>query len=656
MSLRKNPRRSVTASKSVREKKISAPIPIKDEDGFPIRTPGSGVATSTLGNEHDATQVQLRNSAFTAPRFAPYRDGSSSQYSAEPLPQSQRSGVSTHEPLPEIEHQQSNTSQVLRRSSAMSRRSVSMRGRPQRKKSSFRTVVGRIFGKKQKGTSISSPIGSSDGPPDTGWAGQHRSVPPVNKSPKGSLYQKRSNSLPINELDRALHSNAINGDQFTIYNGDNATTGGLSDIDGQSRPRRATTPSRLYTPNRTPGYVGWAGLSPRPATVRGSRATPDIVDPESIGYAVTSGSNPHRRSRSLGELQNAALKQGGVVRRRSDEIKYWRESYEPGPLSPLSSNKPDAEDNLIGDNIETPQDEGQVLTPPQPFNFGPLGEMAGMKITEAASLETRVSKLEARFVEMERVVSMNSKLPTKASHILQDPARRRSDNDYSSLRTGLRTESSDFSLPKMKPSVELRPDTADISPCNTRPTSKSTDEPYEVSFQGHPYLDPTAQNLPQIVAPRPLSTSTTVRGHSSSSPTLPILPKDGVITAERYTALVNMILAEQAARRHLENIVENLQAQIRAMQPPGSTPYPQPSPSMRLEDRDFTGFEQNAALIDAEANHQRNEDFQAQSDAKPDFTGEEFGMHLRTGSQEEREAVRTMSLGEITLGKRLQRV
>ncbi|RFU26313.1 hypothetical protein B7463_g10025, partial [Scytalidium lignicola] len=659
MSLRKNPRRSVTTGGSIRDKKISAPIPIKDDDEFPVRTPASGVVitSSSPGNEYDDPQVQLRNSAFTTPRFAPYRDGGSSQYSSDLVPRSQRSGVSVQEPPPPlVELQQSDTVPSLRRNSAASRRSVLIRTRPQRKKSSFKSVMGRIFGKKQKG-SISSPMGSSNGP-DSMRTGQHRSVPPaLNKSPKGSLSQKRSNSLPINELNRALHSNSINRDPFAPYNGDNASNRESSDIEGQ-RPRRATTPSRLYTPNKTPGYVGWAGLSPRPATARGSKATADIVDPETIGYAITSGSNPHRRSRSLGELQNAALKQGGLVRRRSDEIKYWRESYDPGPLSPLSSNKPDAEDNLIADNLEAPQDEVEIVTPAQPFNFGPLGEMAGMKITEAASLETRVSRLEAKMLEMERAVVTSNKLATKTSLMLQDSARRRSDNDYASFQTELGTESSDISLPKMKPPFEVRPITANdegISPCASRPTTKSTNELYEVSFKGHPYLDTTTPNLPQIVAPRPLSTSTTIRGHSSSSPTLPIPLKDGVLTIERYTALINMILAEQAARKHLETIVEDLQAQMRAIRPQESTVYTTQSPALKVEGT-FTGFEQDDATQDDEASYRHDEDIQAQSEAKARFTDEEFRMHLRSGSREEREAVRTMSLGEITLGKRLQRV
>lgn len=397
--------------------------------------------------------------------------------------------------------------------------------------------------------------------------------------------------------------------------------------------------------------MGWAGLSPRPAT---AKATDEIVeDPETIGYAVTSGSNPHRRSRSLGELQHAALK-NGIVRRRSDEIRYWRESYEPGPLSPLSSNRPDGEEQLALDNVDTPQDETHTLTPAQPFNFGPLVEMAGMKITEAASLETRVSSLEAKLLEMERAMVINSKLGPKSSAYLQDPRRPRSDNDYSSFHTGLRTESSDISLPRMKPSLAAEDEA--ISPCHSRPTTKSTNDPYEATFGGgHPDLDATPRNLPQIVAPRPLSTSTTIRGLSSSSPGLPVPSKDGLLTAERYNALTSMIIAEHEARKRLETIVEGLQAQIRAMHLASSHSHPTESPDLREEGASFNGFEQDNATDDG-SQYKPNEIFETPSEEKAGFAIEEFGVNPEPASLEDREAVRTMSLGEITLGKRLQRV
>lgn len=166
----------------------------------------------------------------------------------------------------------------------------------------------------------------------------------------------------------------------------------------------------------------WAGLSPRPASThaRGSRFTEE--DPDAIGRAITSDGNGSdlghkRRSRSLSQLNEVALEAAG--RRRSDEIRYWRESYDvPGPLSPLSSGPIETETEANEENYEL--GGGRVSmsvaesaadripkTPPQPFHFGSVAtmkDMVGMKITQAVTLEERFGNLEVRMIKLERVV------------------------------------------------------------------------------------------------------------------------------------------------------------------------------------------------------------------------------------------------------------
>lgn len=166
-----------------------------------------------------------------------------------------------------------------------------------------------------------------------------------------------------------------------------------------------------------------AGLSPRPASShgRGSRLFAGVPgrgehdDPSEIGRAITSDSGSHgmrRRSRSLSGLPDILGTGIGRApeRRRSDEIRYWRESYNAGFHSPLSS---DANVNADIDNdgaadlsvpaspaVERPPD-----TPPQPFNFGSISkQMVGMKITQAVSIDTRIGTLETRTGKLERVV------------------------------------------------------------------------------------------------------------------------------------------------------------------------------------------------------------------------------------------------------------
>jgi hypothetical protein len=426
----------------------------------------------------------------------------------------------------------------------------------------------------------------------------------------------------------------------------------------QRRSRRATTPSRLWTPNKTPGYVVWTGLSPRPASThaRGSVIISEI-DAGAIGTAVTSGSHPNRRSRSLGEIRDTALAIT-VARRRSDEIKYWRESYDPTILSPMSSNKPEADEPLQG--YENPHDS-QPRDPPQPFNFGPLGALTGMKITEVASLETRVQRLEDRMLKMERMVSRSLESLNSAPPLpTQSPHRRRSPGRASSIPRP-KANNSDVSLPRNSRYRDPRDDHRHEPMPQMRSSSYgSSRRPSITNSQHnsyHPSLDtstPATTQLPSEEPPnpsqtatRPLSTSTTIRGLPSS----PSTSRDGMLTHEHYTALTNMILSEQAAREQLESIVLNLQEQIRSLT---LSPHISSINSKLDPNTAFSTFEQDDSSDD-DVRYINDEGFQTPNEDLghgAHFGDEIFGDVLRNSASHERKtAPRTLSLSQITLGK-----
>ena len=123
------PSRANTGS-SIRGR-IGPPIPIPDDDEFPIRSPGTGIATplATDGNER---KFPLRSST-TAERDSAAQQASTLRYSQISAP----SGSSIE--------------------------------KPQRKKSSLKSVFGRLFGKKRKPSNASN---GQNGSP----ARQHRSV------------------------------------------------------------------------------------------------------------------------------------------------------------------------------------------------------------------------------------------------------------------------------------------------------------------------------------------------------------------------------------------------------------------------------------------------------------------------------------------------
>lgn len=256
-----------------------------------------------------------------------------------------------------------------------------------------------------------------------------KQVPPAARNIPTQHLAPRVTSMPISEFDRALRSHSIGPDDINAIE----SARNSMDVLGSSPARkRAATLINTKIPmagGMIPRSRGeeWAGLSPRPASThgRGSRFTEE--DPDAIGRAITSDGNGSdighkRRSRSLSQLNEVALEQQAGGRRRSDEIRYWRESYDiPGPLSPLSSAPNETETEVNEENYELGGGGGRVSmsvadssvaeripkTPPQPFHFGSvasMNEMAGMKITQAVTLEERFGNLEVRMIKLERVV------------------------------------------------------------------------------------------------------------------------------------------------------------------------------------------------------------------------------------------------------------
>lgn len=128
--------------------KIGPPIPMADDDEFPIRTPGAGIATP-LGTGGVEQTLGYRGSTGT--------DRSIQQPG---LAASDRSDRAHSTSIPA----QSSTEEPLRRTVQPSPLRNSMASipsgpsveKPQRKKSSLKSVLGRLFGKKRKSGSTSS--------------------------------------------------------------------------------------------------------------------------------------------------------------------------------------------------------------------------------------------------------------------------------------------------------------------------------------------------------------------------------------------------------------------------------------------------------------------------------------------------------------------
>ncbi|KAL9095576.1 MAG: hypothetical protein Q9165_002008 [Trypethelium subeluteriae] len=184
---------------------------------------------------------------------------------------------------------------------------------------SFRAAVRRLFGRKPK------PVQST--PTRHGY---HRSDPGAllrpSQTPQPSSTPQRSFSMPIRDITPSValqsHSPAV---QFPHSK--------------ELKPLNLRPTIRQHSPRRRATLGSTAPKGDNSTSLPKSFDDPfwDSIVPveeRDIGLAVTSGSNPKRRSRSAGALRDASRVQvESSGRRRSEEIRYWRASTDGRPMS-----------------------------------------------------------------------------------------------------------------------------------------------------------------------------------------------------------------------------------------------------------------------------------------------------------------------------------
>ncbi|KAK3341557.1 hypothetical protein B0T25DRAFT_466391 [Lasiosphaeria hispida] len=702
---------------------ISAPIPIPsvlDDDEFPIRNPGSakamttiddefpmrnpgtGIATAVPPTEPDSEPDAAPEAPTNPPPAPPSGSGVSIGRSASRTPPQtvspQRASPQRVSP-PRTSPFRARTSPSVARSinpplstirystisDAPSGQTNQSKDTPTRKKSTLRSALGRLFGRKKKNSTSSQESGATSGR-ESGLMGssQHRSDPTaLGRSKERS--PKRSTSLPLTEYDRPLRSHSIGPDDILAINSarnslQTEARGSHTTIGPGGRRRAATTTSRLLLQPRMRNPEWGAGLSPRPASThgRGSRliAPGEFEDPNEIGRAITSdsGNGARRRSRSLSGLQDLVGAQTGG-RRRSDEIRFWRESYNPGLMSPLSSNPPEDDTAMLDASAPpSPAVERRPKTPPQPFNFGNItNDMVGMKITQAASIDIRIGTVESRTNKLERVVDQlcHAVPGFKAPLNLKEPPRPPS--SHHSAESDSQSQISFGEAPTFIGSLH--------------PPSSSATQSQSLTATAPSVLDPL---------PSPISNST-MRGTTS----LPAVGRDVSSSDDPYAALLAQLEEERAARQALEAQVKKLSERLSALsttmfamirgpsesrsqerltpsaggnspllQPPKtlfvppSAQIPKPLSGFETDDEDEeepevakTAPRKSEAVDDEDL----TEAFQTPlEDLQPPHNYGAFGEELRPDDEEEddddpkrKKAARTLSLSQLTLKKGL---
>jgi len=346
------------------------------------------------------------------------------------------------------------------------------------------------------------------------------------------------------------------------------------------RPRRASLPSIIFsaqeaeTVNRALAGLGLHDVDDHAA------------DGANIGFAVTSGSNPRRRSRSAGATRNVTKEhrmspiQWRRWRRRSDEIRYWRDStdatspkLDTAEFSGSEAPRVTADPGLsIAEGFVEPVDDNpkedveEVGEASNNFNFGlPAGDI---QTQEHIGLEERMITLEIKLMDFEYAISkLQAGSTSPVAHgSRQLPLVRTSEYEHSPASSAPQHPTERIAAPYM----EYSPATIYGSSLDNTPVTQQG--AFRIAHESRS-VEPNA---------RPTSVATTLKpgpaGQRASSSGL---------TFEHYSTLITLIRHEQTARHQLEDQVAMLQQQIQLLKPPSpSSPRTGPrglSPGLRQQ-------------------------------------------------------------------------
>ncbi|MCJ1334866.1 hypothetical protein MMC09_000131 [Bachmanniomyces sp. S44760] len=438
-----------------------------------------------------------------------------------------------------------------------------------RKEGGFRMTIKKLFGRKPVKSQISLPTPTKhlDNDPESF----------ITSATTSSNYQ-RAVSMPTRQLSHVSQMSALGShapqtpSPPVIKEAESKTE--LSRVNTLPpnfqrpiRPRRASVPSIVMSPPDE-GHVG--------TNQRGFQGDAASAE-EFVGFAVTSGSNPKRRSKSADALFDTARMhrmspiQWRRTQRKSDEIRYWRAST--ATLSTILDRRATVEEPLT-DELSTNEDVANTRKETHPdaearsideqegsdnrdtFDFGLVANE--MRNQEDISMEERVVTVEIKLMDLEYAISkLQARTPspalqrqhegTEAAQPLQ-PQSRDQGRDQDQDQDQLDTESD--------PSKS-------IDPSSTRPVSTTTLRPTK------PTITTSSEPLPPA-SPTKTSKSSIARNSLTT------------LTIEHYTTLISLIRREQNARIHLEEQVSDLQQQIVDMRHPhGSAPASARTTSLR---------------------------------------------------------------------------
>lgn len=430
--------------------------------------------------------------------------------------------------------------------------------------------------------------------------------------------------------------------------------------------KRAASSSLVISPVRKDFDGELIGLTPRPASANGEvhNANEDMQDPNEIGRALSVYESSPQRPRSKSLTGMPALAEAEITNRdRNEEIRYWRESYQPRTLSPThehihESTSPvgNAPDIAAETPRTVPQDfplspeehifrtpEDSPLLSAQQFTFAPPPmALPREEPTEQPqyldlTLEERVIVLEAHIRKLEKLVSQLFELASgenQTGHPAHAAAR--------------------FPPPLDRTGNSFAQQYSTLYPTTLREQTTSSRQSDESFGDTYTYIG--SNPAPPRMPPRMPSNTTSIREATS----LPILPRDLQISlsADHYTTLKALLETERVNREMLEAQVTKLSYRLNRLSRASQTFDPRKRGLYSAFDDDDDDLEPLPTTTDdygSEVFQTPHEEYNAAAlqalSAPPPVGNFDDDSDKENQGAEKRKAPRTISLGQLTLPK-----
>ncbi|MCJ1376276.1 hypothetical protein MMC20_007518 [Loxospora ochrophaea] len=430
-----------------------------------------------------------------------------------------------------------------------------------RKSGKLRGAIRKLFGRKPIKSQISLPTPTRhlENDPDA-----------FITSAIANRYQ-RSASLPVQNISRhnALSSHSPFDPPPLLDRETNALE--------VEQPQRPLRPEQVSSADLTTLDSLRQDLLDRPNTLDQHEPDTPTSGQEIIGFAVTSGSNPKRRSRSADALYDTAKAhrmspiQWRQWRRKSDDIVQLRGNFPTSMPIVASKDLSQKEDRETAEPAITEEvrksEEPESAENRETFDFGLVAE--AIRSQENVSLEDRFVTLEVKLMDLEYAITkLQDRLPS---------AERRVRCSRSASRRGSSRGSSVYSGNPQN--EEQLHSSSQLSSSREQPIAKSFSNKNFSVHQHRQFISPFSHATSKFEeGTRPTSTATTLRPNNNAHHP-PITPAHipnrssmrsslSSLHTDHYATLITLIRREQAARHQLEDRVQALHQQLHNPRPP----------------------------------------------------------------------------------------